>query len=147
MASPKGGNPLNCMCSSMRRATRLMTRMYDEALSAAGVSASQFELLANIRGRQPVDQQALVRAIDSDQTTLSRNLAVLLERGWIEISADAKDGRKSLYRLTKAGTTTLSQAFACWEEVQTKLQQRIGGSQWKELMGLANDVADAITEL
>jgi hypothetical protein len=41
----------------------------------------------------------------------------------------------------------LSQAFACWEEVQTKLQQRIGGSQWKELMGLANDVADAITEL
>jgi DNA-binding MarR family transcriptional regulator len=121
--------------------------MYDEALSAAGVSASQFELLANIRGRQPVDQRTLVRAIDSDQTTLSRNLAVLLERGWVDISADAKDGRKSLYRLTKTGTTTLSQAFACWEEVQTKLQQRIGGSQWKELMDLTNDVANAITEL
>jgi|SRR5579871_447549 len=147
MPSPKGGNPLNCMCSSMRRATRLMTRMYDEALSAAGVSASQFELLANIRGRQPVDQRTLVSAIDSDQTTLSRNLAVLLERGWVELSADEKDGRKSLYRLTKTGTTTLSQAFACWEEVQTKLQQRIGAGQWKELMDLSNDVANVITEL
>ena len=147
MGSPKSGNPLNCMCSSMRRTTRLMTRMYDEALSAAGVSASQFELLANIRGRQPVDQRTLVMAIDSDQTTLSRNLAVLLERGWIEISADERDRRKSLYRLTREGTTTLSQAYACWEEVQTKLQQRIGSDQWKELMGLTNDVANAITEL
>ena len=147
MASPKSGNPLNCMCSAMRRTTRLMTRMYEEALSAAGVSASQFELLANIRGRQPVDQGTLVRAIDSDQTTLSRNLAVLLERGWIEMSADAKDGRKSLYRLTRTGTATLSQAFACWEEVQTKLQQRIGGGQWKELMDLTNDVANAMGDL
>ncbi|HEY6376870.1 MAG TPA: MarR family winged helix-turn-helix transcriptional regulator [Edaphobacter sp.] len=147
MASPKSGNSLNCMCSSMRRATRLMTRMYDEALSRAGVSASQFELLANIRGRQPVDQRTLVRAIDSDQTTLSRNLAVLLERGWIEMFTDERDKRRSLYRLTKAGATTLSQAFACWEEVQAKLQQRIGGTQWKELMDLTNEVANAITEL
>ncbi len=147
MASPKSGDSLSCMCSSMRRATRLMTRMYDEALSRAGVSASQFELLANIRGRQPVDQRTLVRAIDSDQTTLSRNLAALLERGWIELSADEKDKRKNLYRLTKTGATTLSEAFACWEEVQTQLQQRIGGSQWKELMDLTNDVANAITEL
>ena len=147
MASPKSGNPLNCMCSSMRRATRLMTRMYDEALSRAGVSASQFELLANIRGRQPVDQRTLVGAIDSDQTTLSRNLAVLLERGWVEMFADERDRRRSLYRLTKAGATTLSQAFACWEEVQTTLQQRIGGSRWKELMDLTDDVANSITEL
>jgi DNA-binding MarR family transcriptional regulator len=147
MANPKDGNSLACMCSRMRRTARVMTRIYDEALSSSGVSASQFELLANIRGRQPVDQQTLVKAIDSDQTTLSRNLAVMLERGWIELSADERDRRKNRYRLTKAGALALNQAFACWEEVQTKLQQRIGGSQWKELMDLTNDVANAITEL
>jgi DNA-binding MarR family transcriptional regulator len=147
MPSPKDGNPLQCMCSRMRRATRLMTRMYDAALSRAGVNASQFELLGNIRGRQPVDQRTLVRAIDSDQTTISRNLAVLLERGLIELSGDEKDRRKNLYRLTKAGADSLSQAFECWEKVQTQLQQRIGGAQWKGLMELTSNVARAISEL
>jgi hypothetical protein len=41
----------------------------------------------------------------------------------------------------------LNQAFGCWEQVQTKLQQRIGGNQWKELMDLTDDVATVITAL
>jgi DNA-binding MarR family transcriptional regulator len=147
MANPKDGNSLACMCSRMRRTARVMTRIYDEALSSSGVSASQFELLANIRGRQPVDQRTLVKAIDSDQTTLSRNLTVMLARGWIELSADESDRRKNRYRLTKAGALALNQAFGCWEQVQTKLQQRIGGNQWKELMDLTDDVATVITAL
>jgi DNA-binding MarR family transcriptional regulator len=136
MGSTESASTTSCFCATTRRAARMITRMYDRALTPSGVTAGQFEILSNIRGRQSVDQQALVAAIGSDQTTLSRNLKVMLELGWIERARDGADRRQNRYRLTRGGAATLRQAQGLWEQAQAEMQGRLGGSSNRALQVL-----------
>ncbi len=119
---------MGCLCAAVRRTGRLLTRRYDEALRPTGMNAAQFELMNTVYAAQPVNQISLAKILEADQTTLSRNLKLLLEMEWIETSIDAKDGRRRSYRVTAKGLSVLQEATRCWSRINKEMEALLGMS-------------------
>jgi len=105
---------------------RLLTRRYEEALRPAGVSSAQFELMMALRAAGASSQGTLAKLLETDQTTLSRNLKLLLQRRWIETLEDGRDGRRRTHRLTTPGLAVLEDAQRCWRQAQEAMERRLG---------------------
>ena len=91
------------------------------------MNPAQFELMSNLRGRLGASQSKLAAAMDVDQTTLSRNLKLLVGLGWVVVRASATDGRRSEYELSREGQKAYLRAVPCWERAMAKMEERLGG--------------------
>ena len=137
---------MQCYCAAARRAARRLTRLYEAALEPAGMNPAQFELLSYLQGRPGLSQTAYAEALDIDQTTLSRNLKGLVERGWLEASAGAQDRRLAVYCLSPAGVSALREAMPLWQRAAETLESALQEKKavWRvlgELGGAAGDSA------
>jgi DNA-binding MarR family transcriptional regulator len=103
-----------CYCAASRRLSRLLTARYDAALSAAGLTAAQFEALSRLSARGPSNGRVLAQQLALDKTTLSRNLKTLLESGLVE-AAPGEDARTVVYALSTAGRKRLAKAMPLWQ--------------------------------
>jgi DNA-binding MarR family transcriptional regulator len=121
---------MKCLCASTRHAARLLTRRYEEALRPADLTPAQFELLGTMIARPKLPQSDLAEALSLDQTTLSRNLKILIGRGWVKRSAAENDQRQALYALTEKGRGMWRTALPCWENAQAEMRHSLG-SDWE----------------
>jgi len=117
---------MRCLCATVRRAGRLLTRRYEEALRPAGMTTSQFELMMTLRLAGASDQSKLATLMETDQTTLSRNLKLLLDERWIEAAKDGQDARRRTYRATKLGLAVLTEAQRCWHKAHAETERLLG---------------------
>ncbi len=104
-----------CYCAASRRLSRLLTARYDAALSAAGLTAAQFETLGTL-SLGPSSGRVLAQQLALDKTTLSRNLKTLVESGLVE-AAPGEDARIVIYALSTAGRKRLVKAMPLWQGV------------------------------
>src|SRR5271155_789821 len=74
---------LPCACQSLRRATRIVTRIYDQELKRARIEITQFGLLTALAITGGATQKRLSGGFAMDSTTLSRTLERMQKRGWI----------------------------------------------------------------
>ena len=135
-------NPRNCLCARTRRAARRLTLLYEESLRPAGLTAAQFELMGELQQSSSLTQTALAEHLVLDQTTLSRNLRLLIERGWIIGTPSPTDRRKIGYTLTAEGKNAWSNALPLWQAAQRQTEQRLGSdlpAAWTVLDRLAED--------
>jgi DNA-binding MarR family transcriptional regulator len=132
---------MRCLCATVRRTGRLLTRHYEDALRQSGMTVSQFELMNTLRAMQPVDQTRLARQLETDQTTLSRNIKLLLTLGWIEASKQEQDGRRRSYQATEAGLKILREAARCWKQVHDRMEAQLGLSELWPVLDRIQDSA------
>src|SRR5882724_6483579 len=66
-----------CACFDLRKATRAVSRMYDDFLRDAGVNVTQFSLLRLIRTEKEISVSTLGRYMVMDRTSITRALAPL----------------------------------------------------------------------
>jgi DNA-binding MarR family transcriptional regulator len=123
---------LPCACATLRRASRAVTQLYDEALRPAGLRATQFTLLQVLARIGETTQGDLGERLALDSTTLSRTLLLLEQQGWIR-SAPGVDRRQRRLRLTPKGRSKLEQAEPGWSAAQQRLRTALGEPQWTEL--------------
>jgi DNA-binding MarR family transcriptional regulator len=131
--------PLTCMGMHVRRASRVVTQHYDEALRPIGLVLNQFTLLVALHLAKAVSVTRLAQELCTDQTTLTRNLKLLEKRGLIAI-APGRDRRVRLASLTPEGQHVLAQALPLWEQAQTVVQQRFGQQKTQALLSLLSDL-------
>jgi DNA-binding MarR family transcriptional regulator len=122
---------------------RLVTQLYDEALSAHDLTIAQFGLMTTIaqhRARQLKDISigALANAVGLDPTTLNRNLSTLQREKLVDVRPDEKDRRVRAVALTAAGRERLKKATPAWRAAQADLEGRLG----LEAVSSLNDVLD-----
>jgi DNA-binding MarR family transcriptional regulator len=119
---------MRCYCAATRQVARRLTRFYEAELRSVGMSATQFELMANLRGRPGVSQSELASALDVDQTTLSRNLKLLVGLGWVSVGVSVVDGRRSEYALSGEGLRVFRRAVPCWERAMRRIEEGLGAN-------------------
>lgn len=126
-----------CLCFRVRRVSRALTRLYDEALRPMDIQATQLTLLnaaALLEARDaPMGELADVLAMDL--TTLSRNLRPLEASGLVRRERSAADGRVRVVRLTAHGRTTLEEALPLWQEAHARVVTVLGPELAAELKG------------
>jgi DNA-binding MarR family transcriptional regulator len=84
-----------------------------------------------VRAVQPVEQTRLAKIMETDQTTLSRNMRLLVEAGWLEAGPDERDGRRRNYKVSSAGMKGLQEAQRCWHQVHEQMENELRlGELW-----------------
>lgn len=131
--------PETCMGLHIRRASRILTQVYDSALRPTGLVVNQFTLLVAIHLFEPVPITGLAEELFADQTTVTRNIKLLEKQGLVAI-APGEDRRIKLVSLTVEGQTVLAEAMPLWEQVQADLRQRFGEQTWQALLSLLSEV-------
>lgn len=81
-------------------------------------------------------------SFDLDKTTLSRNLKLLTERGWIE-AAPATDARERRVRLTPAGRRRLAAARPAWQQAQQQLRSSMPDLDWTSMLTVLDSITGA----
>ncbi len=130
----------SCTCANIRRASRVVTRIYDEALQPTGLKVTQFILLATLAATGATALTKLAEAMVMDRTTLTRNLKPLLKEGLID-SAPGKDRRSRVIGLTDQGRAALTAALPLWREAQANMAGALGQER---LDGFLNDLSAVV---
>lgn len=129
----------SCACSRLRRASRAITHLYDDALATSGLRATQFGVLRTLEHHSTMTIGALAAAMLLDRTALSRNLDPLAARGLVEISPGV-DQRTRQLALTAAGRNALAAAEPRWAEAQRDVARRLGKPRLDQLYALLEDI-------
>jgi DNA-binding MarR family transcriptional regulator len=129
----------DCLAVRTRLISRALTSVYDGALDGHGLTIAQVNLLAALGKVGPCPPGRLGDVLQLERSTVSRNVALLLKHGWIEVvSADAKGIRE--IRLTRAGQAKIESVMPDWREAQRKAAQLLGAPGVHAIRTIAADL-------
>jgi DNA-binding MarR family transcriptional regulator len=134
---------LPCACANLRRTTRLVTQLYEQALRPASITAPQFTLLQALKLAPGISQKQMAEFLGIDSTTLTRTLALVRKRGWVS-AQPGRDRRALRLALTKAGEKQYERALPYWQSAQKRLQQLLGEQDWNKLVDALVHTAEVI---
>jgi|CXWL01.1.fsa_nt_gi DNA-binding MarR family transcriptional regulator len=117
-----------CVGARLRTLNRVVTRIYDDQLRPLGIRFSQMNVLMLIVGRGPMTPAEIGAVLALEKSTLSRNLRVLEDQGWI---VRRPDGSRASVKLeaTTLGRETIVEAEVLWQAGQQAALDLLGTSQ------------------
>lgn len=123
-----------CACFNLRRASRAVTRLFDEILLRGGLRSTQFVALVAIRAGGEPALPRLARDLGLDRSTLTRNLNPLVKAGLVEVGTHPPS-QSATARLTAEGEAALERCVPLWQEAQARFEGKIGAEAWRSLLG------------
>ena len=118
---------MTCACYNLRRASRVVTQVFDSYFDELGLKSTQYTVLAALayesEGRPTVTH--LADALVLEQSSLSRNLAVLERQGLIRLTAGEEDKRERIVMLTRTGRAALARGYPAWKAAQAAIAEAL----------------------
>ncbi|MFZ4808683.1 MAG: MarR family winged helix-turn-helix transcriptional regulator [Hyphomicrobiaceae bacterium] len=124
-----------CLATRVRQLSRIVTRVYDDAMRPLGITASQFTLLTQLAQQDGITAVEIGFTLDIEKSTLSRNLKRLLALGLIIMDPPAGRRGRGLH-LTPKGQAVLKDAYPVWVEAQRRAMLVMGPESRSTLDGL-----------
>lgn len=125
-----------CLCGRLRRASRTLTRLYDDALEPSGLTVTQFSILRTLSRLERPALSELAEETSHEKSGLWRTLQPMIRHGWVATEAD---GRAQRLILTDQGMMALVRAMPMWREAQGRVD-RVLGPRGRALIDLLADV-------
>ena len=130
-----------CLGMRVARLHRVVARRYEQALQTAGLTQPQMEVLASlISAAGPVRPAALAARLMLERSTVSRNLALMQERGWVAVTETSATGRAMSVTVTDAGGAAFTSAGTAWRRAQADAARMLGpgaAAVFDQWLGLA----------
>jgi DNA-binding MarR family transcriptional regulator len=118
---------VSCLGVRVGRVHRLVTRAFEQVLRPLGLSLPQLELLSTLTlVGAPIKPAELADLMAVERSTMSRNLAVMQERGWAATTESSPTGRSMAVAITPAGSQQLARAHAAWSSAQHMTHAALG---------------------
>jgi DNA-binding MarR family transcriptional regulator len=133
---------MNCAAGTLRRANRIVSRLYDSFLKPAGIRGTQYTVLSIVAARGPLSVNQLAKMLVMDRTTLARDLKPLEREEFIKTSIDSADNRVRLAAITEKGRATLEKARPLWREAQKHMVKTLGEER---LIGFIKELQEVVT--
>ena len=130
-----------CLCGALRKATRAVTRLYDDALRPAGLRVTQFALLRHLVRDGEQRMRDLSARLVVDETALNRSVRPLHDKGWIAIRT-GRDRRERMLSITPAGRALLADAEPLWLAAQQRMSHELG-ARWDILVRSLREVTES----
>ncbi len=111
----------------VRRLSRTVTRIFDEALRPHGVTTAQLNMLVAITLAGRMRPSELARALDLEKSTVSRNVERMRANGWVRATADAGESARGL-EIQPAGRALLARALPAWASAQERSTRQVGST-------------------
>jgi len=135
-----------CTCLRLRKASRRVSQIYDQALEPCGLTVTQYGLLGHIGALDGIGVGNLAARMVMDPTTLTRNLKPLLEQAFVVLVPDQRDRRARCLHLTEDGRRTLAEAKPAWRRAQLYLEQVLGERDAPALNAVLDRVLARLTD-
>jgi DNA-binding MarR family transcriptional regulator len=134
-----------CACDQLRRVTRGVTQVYDDAIVASGLRITQLPIFVGLASEGDLPLSVLADRLALDRTTLTRNLKVLEDRGLIRTYEHEDDARVRMISMTLEGSRLLAAALQHWAKVHAFVEEQFGGERLlaleSELSAFSNALA------
>lgn len=115
----------DCLAVRLRILNRRVTSIFDEALRPYDIRVTQANILVAVSAYGPATVQQLCRVLHMDTSTLSRAVARIKTKGWLETEPSG-DGKILRIRITSAGLEMIQQLYPAWKEAQDKAADLLG---------------------
>jgi len=145
LSPPELLSELVCTNTALRRASRRLGQLYDDAVAPTGLKATQVGLLTQIAalregGHQWPTLQSLAERLAVSISALTHALRPLVRDGLVGLMPDEHDGRTKHATLTTSGEHRLHEALVLWADANQRVEVVLGRSA-SALRALADDVA------
>ncbi len=135
-----------CVCFNLRKASRAVTKLFDEALQPTGLRSTQFVTLLALYLHEPIGLPALAKELVTDRSTLTRNLAVLQKDALVE--SNSPTGKRSrVFLLTNEGVKALSMGLPLWEKAQNSFVTHFGAEKWGNTLSFLSEAINTAQRL
>jgi DNA-binding MarR family transcriptional regulator len=124
---------LHCSNSAVRRASRHLGQLYEDAMGDTGLKGTQFSLMSQIAGSNEPTLKNLAEAMVMDLSALGHTLKPLIRDGLVELVPDAQDRRAKRVRLTETGAATQRDLTGRWQVAQDRFDKAFGKEKSEEL--------------
>ena len=116
-----------CLGLRVGRLHRLVTRCFEQALAPTGLTLPQLEILAALTVRGDATRPSwLAQFLAAERSTISRNLALMEQRGWIDVVERSASGRAMTVAVSRAGLDALHSAEDAWRAAQAHIEGALG---------------------
>jgi DNA-binding MarR family transcriptional regulator len=132
-----------CTSFNLKKATRVVQSLFDEAFRTIGLKGTQFTVLSHIFSYGPITLTKLAEIMLLDRTTLARNLAPLEKKGLIEVNPGS-DLRTRYVDITEKGRRLLSRALPLWEKTQERIKNGLGDEKWNSML---SNISELISQV
>ncbi|MGC1647668.1 MAG: MarR family transcriptional regulator [Candidatus Sulfotelmatobacter sp.] len=112
----------SCLCLHVQRAARALARRFDDALRPLGLTNGQFSLLMSLNRPEAAGMAPVASLLAMDRTTLTAALKPLQRRGLVKVTADPRDRRSRLMRLSAKGRGLLVHAVPVWQRTHMEVE-------------------------
>lgn len=130
-----------CLAMRTRRLSRILTRVYEDALRGYGITLPQFTLLTIISINEPITSAKIGRQFDFEKSTLSRTIGKMITNGWVQERYD-DNGKRGLVT-TAQGRKKLREAIPAWQKIQKRVRAKFGNPATEtldEMIAAAHDM-------
>ena len=110
----------SCKCLKLRKASRIITQLYDKKLKSCNIKITQFSILSFLATSEDQTMSSLSIDLLMDRTTLTRSLEILSKEKLIK-NLKTSDARKRIVKLTEKGYETLEKAIPLWKEAEEEI--------------------------
>ncbi|AEG51066.1 regulatory protein MarR [Sphingobium chlorophenolicum L-1] len=125
--------PHICLAEGLRSANRAIMKRYVDNMAGSPVNPVQMSLLMRVYYLRNATMQTLAQHLETDRTTTTRNVDILVRDGFLEITEGA-DKRQRLVRLTKRGHEALEESIPKWRKAQDELRSALGDEPWTNIL-------------
>ena len=130
-----------CACLNLRKASRAITRYFEDALRPCGLRPTQMPILVTLAVHEQITVTQLAKQLVMDTSSMTRSLKALAAPGFIALET-GKGGHTQAVTLTPRGRTLVTQALPLWEAAQKQFLTKFGSKRWQQLQGLLPAVQD-----
>jgi DNA-binding MarR family transcriptional regulator len=113
-----------CFCSKVRRASRVLMKLYDQALEPLDLTIMQFAALRIALRLNTPTLPELAEATGHDRSAMWRALQPLAKRKLVDMGATPR--QSSAITVTAKGKALVKKATPLWSATQTKLDRAVG---------------------
>lgn len=132
-----------CNGAALRKATRRLSQLYDEALAPSGLRLSQHSVLVHIYRAVTPTMTDLARDMVLDRSALSHNLKPLERDGYVSLLKDSSDKRITRVSLTNAGRRKLNETKALWAIAHRRFEAAFGAEKARDMRALLFEICSA----
>jgi DNA-binding MarR family transcriptional regulator len=118
----------NCSCTTLRKASRRLSQLYDAVLEPCGLRTTQRAILIHIAQSGLPLAGELAAALVMNRGALTHNLKPLERSALVVVRSDPDDHRRRLIAITAKGRRKLAESAALWGRAQRRFERAFGAS-------------------
>lgn len=139
-------DPRTCINGKLRKLHRMLNATYQQMMRPYGLRGSMLSILFLIGKRPGIHQRAVAERLVLDESTMSRDLKKLQERGLLLAEKSAKDSRQKEVQLTAAGYELVEDITPKWTILHHRMESALGTFSLQQIDQISHILREELKE-